>query len=210
MSECSASLSDAQETHPSKRKATQVGIDGHGNGRSVKRRASRACQCCRARKVRCNVTEHGAPCTNCRLDEVECIVSESRRKKSVFDDPSIPSTLSRWRMAELIAICQWWLFRAGLAGDERRWQFADAILGNGQRTMTIRRRQMPRHRPMPTASWRHERLLTVFRIPISPPPPHRDDHMILNRGMRSMCLIPSVRREFYFIFVITPDTLDLP
>jgi hypothetical protein len=43
--------------------------------------------------VRCNVTEHGAPCTNCRLDEVECIVSESRRKKLVipssatFDKP---------------------------------------------------------------------------------------------------------------------------
>jgi hypothetical protein len=33
--------------------------------------------------VRCNVTEHGAPCTNCRLDEVDCVVSESRRKKYV-------------------------------------------------------------------------------------------------------------------------------
>ncbi|KAK7541440.1 hypothetical protein IWX46DRAFT_189834 [Phyllosticta citricarpa] len=63
-----------------KRKASQAGLDNHGTGRSVKRRASKACQCCRARKVRCNVTEHGAPCTNCRLDEVECIVSESRRK----------------------------------------------------------------------------------------------------------------------------------
>ena len=48
-----------------------------------KRRAAKACQCCRARKVRCNVTEHGAPCTNCRLDEVECIVSEGRRKRYV-------------------------------------------------------------------------------------------------------------------------------
>jgi len=36
--------------------------------------------------VRCNVTEHGAPCTNCRLDEVECIVSESRRKKKWSKD----------------------------------------------------------------------------------------------------------------------------
>ena len=36
------------------------------------------------RKVRCNVVEHGAPCTNCRLDEVECIVSESKRKKCVL------------------------------------------------------------------------------------------------------------------------------
>lgn len=67
-----------------KRKASHAGLDGASNqphARPVKRRASKACQCCRARKVRCNVTEHGAPCTNCRLDEVECIVSESRRKK---------------------------------------------------------------------------------------------------------------------------------
>ncbi|KAF2706731.1 hypothetical protein K504DRAFT_470780 [Pleomassaria siparia CBS 279.74] len=94
MSECSASPSDHQESQekqqqqqqPTKRKATQAGIDGHPTGRSVKRRASKACQCCRARKVRCNVTEHGAPCTNCRLDEVDCIVSESRRKKKWSKD----------------------------------------------------------------------------------------------------------------------------
>ncbi|GME31226.1 hypothetical protein GTA08_BOTSDO05317 [Neofusicoccum parvum] len=80
----------AQQQAAQKRKASAAGMDNHGTGRSVKRRASKACQCCRARKVRCNVTEHGAPCTNCRLDEVECIVSESRRKKkwSKDDDAS--------------------------------------------------------------------------------------------------------------------------
>jgi hypothetical protein len=83
MSDYSASPSDHLESQPIKRKATHAGLDGNTTGRSVKRRASKACQCCRARKVRCNVTEHGAPCTNCRLDEVDCIVSESRRKKSV-------------------------------------------------------------------------------------------------------------------------------
>ncbi|KAF2108536.1 cutinase transcription factor 1 alpha [Lophiotrema nucula] len=86
MSECSGSPSDHLEIQPPKRKAAQAGIDGNTTGRSVKRRASKACQCCRARKVRCNVTEHGAPCTNCRLDEVECIVSESRRKKKWSKD----------------------------------------------------------------------------------------------------------------------------
>jgi hypothetical protein len=64
-----------------KRSASAAGLDGIITTRPVKRRASKACQCCRNRKVRCNVTEHGAPCTNCRLDEVECIVSESRRKR---------------------------------------------------------------------------------------------------------------------------------
>lgn len=94
MSDYSGSPSDHMESQPPKRKATTAGLDGNTTGRSVKRRASKACQCCRARKVRCNVTEHGAPCTNCRLDEVECIVSESRRKKSVthpVQHPTAPS-----------------------------------------------------------------------------------------------------------------------
>ncbi|KAF2484401.1 fungal-specific transcription factor domain-containing protein [Neohortaea acidophila] len=77
------------EQHPptpafsQKRSAGEAGLKSNGlrPNKSVKRRASKACQCCRARKVRCNVVEHGAPCTNCRLDEVECIVSESKRKK---------------------------------------------------------------------------------------------------------------------------------
>ncbi|KAF1984655.1 hypothetical protein K402DRAFT_335789 [Aulographum hederae CBS 113979] len=85
MSASPSPLSDLHETQPTqpvtKRKVSATGFDGTGTTRSVKRRASKACQCCRARKVRCNVTEHGAPCTNCRLDEVDCIVSESRRKK---------------------------------------------------------------------------------------------------------------------------------
>ncbi|KKY23987.1 putative c6 transcription factor [Diplodia seriata] len=83
----------SQQQAAAKRKASAAGMDNHGTGRSVKRRASKACQCCRARKVRCNVTEHGAPCTNCRLDEVECIVSESRRKKKWSrDDDASKST----------------------------------------------------------------------------------------------------------------------
>lgn len=36
--------------------------------------------------VRCDVVESGVPCTNCRLDEVDCCVSDSkRRKKSMAD-----------------------------------------------------------------------------------------------------------------------------
>jgi hypothetical protein len=92
MSDYSGSPSDHMESQAPKRKATTAGLDGNTTGRSVKRRASKACQCCRARKVRCNVTEHGAPCTNCRLDEVDCIVSESRRKKSVIHPVPHPTT----------------------------------------------------------------------------------------------------------------------
>ncbi|KAJ4248462.1 hypothetical protein NW762_012799 [Fusarium torreyae] len=47
--------------------------------RSSKRRASRACLSCRNRKVRCDVVGRGVPCTNCRLDGVDCVVTESNR-----------------------------------------------------------------------------------------------------------------------------------
>jgi len=41
----------------------------------VRRRAPAACQSCRARKVRCDVSEGGSPCMNCRADNLECIVT---------------------------------------------------------------------------------------------------------------------------------------
>lgn len=69
----------AQATTATKRKSTAAGIPAAG--RPVKRRASKACQCCRSRKVRCDVVESGIPCTNCRLDEVECCVTEGKRRK---------------------------------------------------------------------------------------------------------------------------------
>ncbi|KAJ4983702.1 cutinase transcription factor 1 beta [Stagonosporopsis vannaccii] len=105
MSDCSGSPSDCMESQPPKRKATSAGLDGNTTGRSVKRRASKACQCCRARKVRCNVTEHGAPCTNCRLDEVECIVSESRRKKkwNKDDDAQAETTATTTNVTRKLA-----------------------------------------------------------------------------------------------------------
>ncbi|KAK2770707.1 hypothetical protein FQN53_005375 [Emmonsiellopsis sp. PD_33] len=71
---------EATETQPqNKRKAAAAGIQN--SARQVKRRASKACCCCRARKVRCDVVENGSPCTNCRLDEVKCVVTESKRRK---------------------------------------------------------------------------------------------------------------------------------
>ncbi|KAH8173952.1 fungal specific transcription factor domain-containing protein [Sarocladium implicatum] len=54
--------------------------DSNSDAKVTKRRAARACVSCRARKVRCDVVE-GAPCGNCRWDNVECIVQESRRRK---------------------------------------------------------------------------------------------------------------------------------
>lgn len=70
-----------------KRKALAAGLAA--SGRTVKRRASRACHCCRSRKVRCDVVESGTPCTNCRLDEVECMVSDSKRRKRPRGDGEV-------------------------------------------------------------------------------------------------------------------------
>lgn len=53
-----------------------------GEGRIVKHRASKACKSCRTRKVRCDVSAKGSRCTNCELDELECVVLPSRRGQS--------------------------------------------------------------------------------------------------------------------------------
>ncbi|KKZ63828.1 hypothetical protein EMCG_01933 [[Emmonsia] crescens] len=74
-----ASVGVAEPQPHNKRKAAAAGIQT--TSRPVKRRASKACCCCRARKVRCDVVENGSPCTNCRLDEVKCVVTESKRRK---------------------------------------------------------------------------------------------------------------------------------
>ncbi|KAF3484240.1 C6 transcription factor [Arthroderma uncinatum] len=75
------------DSSKNKRKSSAAGLQSAA--RPVKRRASKACCCCRARKVRCDVVENGSPCTNCRLDDVECVVAESKRKKKHhIDGPS--------------------------------------------------------------------------------------------------------------------------
>ncbi|KAK7730390.1 hypothetical protein SLS53_009009 [Cytospora paraplurivora] len=56
---------------------------GGNNAKITKRRAARACASCRARKVRCDVVEQ-FPCGNCRWDNVQCIVHESRRRSTDF------------------------------------------------------------------------------------------------------------------------------
>jgi hypothetical protein len=52
------------------------------SGRPTKHRASQACHSCRLRKVRCDVLTNGPRCTNCQLDNTECIVLASRRGKN--------------------------------------------------------------------------------------------------------------------------------
>ncbi|KAL1961210.1 hypothetical protein VTO42DRAFT_3156 [Malbranchea cinnamomea] len=52
---------------------------------ATRKRASRACLTCRARKIRCDVTRVGMPCTNCRLDTSECVVQRRARRRQAGD-----------------------------------------------------------------------------------------------------------------------------
>lgn len=64
-----SSHSDSGDKSNSKKRAS-AGEESSGPQKVTKRRAARACVSCRARKVRCDVVE-GAPCGNCRWDNVE-------------------------------------------------------------------------------------------------------------------------------------------
>ncbi|KAF4420586.1 cutinase transcription factor 1 beta [Fusarium acutatum] len=45
--------------------------------KALHKRSLQACLICRSRKVRCDVSVHGQPCTNCSLDDKECQLSKS-------------------------------------------------------------------------------------------------------------------------------------
>jgi hypothetical protein len=70
----------SQSATVGKKRSTYPDADDNRTNRPIKRRASTACQSCRSRKVRCNVLEEGPPCTNCRLDDVQCTISIGERR----------------------------------------------------------------------------------------------------------------------------------
>ncbi|KAF2275596.1 uncharacterized protein EI97DRAFT_434006 [Westerdykella ornata] len=53
---------------------------GHPSFR--RQRASRACETCHARKVRCDAASLGVPCTNCTAFAIECRIPAPKRKKT--------------------------------------------------------------------------------------------------------------------------------
>lgn len=54
-------------------------VEDYRATRAYKRRSSKACVSCHNRKVRCDVVSGGWPCTNCRLDGVDCVLKASNR-----------------------------------------------------------------------------------------------------------------------------------
>ncbi|KMP06927.1 cutinase transcription factor 1 alpha [Coccidioides immitis H538.4] len=60
--------------------ATPTTSSGHPSFR--RQRASRACETCHARKVRCDAASLGVPCTNCVAFSIECKIPTPKRKKN--------------------------------------------------------------------------------------------------------------------------------
>ncbi|USP77404.1 uncharacterized protein yc1106_04678 [Curvularia clavata] len=60
----------------------QSASTGPGHASFRRQRASRACETCHARKVRCDAASLGIPCTNCTAFGIECRIPQPKRKKT--------------------------------------------------------------------------------------------------------------------------------
>jgi hypothetical protein len=71
-----------------KRFSTSTSTTLGTNTRPAKKRATRACATCAARKVRCDVMQRyhvtadgEMTCSNCTMDGIKCVIGESKRRK---------------------------------------------------------------------------------------------------------------------------------
>lgn len=75
----SLSQSPSRTTPPAPNSATGTST---GQPSFRRQRASRACETCHARKVRCDAASLGVPCTNCVAFQIECRIPSPKRKKA--------------------------------------------------------------------------------------------------------------------------------
>lgn len=59
-----------------------------------KKRASKACACCRTRKIRCDVLKTGVPCTKCQLDGFDCVVQARKKRRGKNESENQPPSPS--------------------------------------------------------------------------------------------------------------------
>lgn len=64
------------------------------------RRSAVACITCRRRKIRCDVTISGTPCTNCRLDNDQCVTVNQKRPRKA-KNAAVPSAQDSQALASL-------------------------------------------------------------------------------------------------------------
>lgn len=79
-------------TNKAKRKCPPEAAD---EARVIRRRAAKACVSCRTRKVRCDILVKGDRCTNCCLDNLECVVKSSKRGRGAVDREATCPTQSQ-------------------------------------------------------------------------------------------------------------------
>jgi len=72
--------SQSGNEQPATNKAPANQTPGHPSFR--RQRASRACETCHARKVRCDAASLGVPCTNCVAFSIECRIPVPKRKRA--------------------------------------------------------------------------------------------------------------------------------
>ncbi|KAH0836965.1 Cutinase transcription factor 1 alpha [Fonsecaea pedrosoi] len=72
--------SQASSDQPATNSAPASQTPGHPSFR--RQRASRACETCHARKVRCDAASLGVPCTNCVAFSIECRIPVPKRKRA--------------------------------------------------------------------------------------------------------------------------------
>ncbi|OBT89047.1 hypothetical protein VE02_02160 [Pseudogymnoascus sp. 03VT05] len=83
-------MADASQLHVNASQRTLASSEG-----VRKRRALTACHHCRKRKVRCDMSNCGPPCTNCRLDRNMCIAAPNRRRSLKDAGPRYSERTSR-------------------------------------------------------------------------------------------------------------------
>ncbi|KAK4126059.1 hypothetical protein N657DRAFT_709459 [Parathielavia appendiculata] len=76
-------------TTPSASAGTTTTTTTAGQMSFRRQRASRACETCHARKVRCDAASLGVPCTNCVAFQIECRIPTPKRKK--VHNTAVPS-----------------------------------------------------------------------------------------------------------------------
>jgi hypothetical protein len=73
---------------------SEISLDHDNNPR--KKRAVKACIACRERKVRCDVSRTGLPCTNCVANHRNCLTKERIRRRRADRHVEIQSYPLHW------------------------------------------------------------------------------------------------------------------
>lgn len=72
----------ATELRRMEQRSSASGSGAHELGGSGQRRAAVACKVCHSRKVRCNISLNGRPCSNCKRDGHPCVPHAPQRRKT--------------------------------------------------------------------------------------------------------------------------------